>query len=197
MEFAIMGGTFNPVHLGHLICAERAYLEFNLDKVIFMPAGQPPHKDKQRIDSAEHRYNMLKLVVDENNHFEISDWEIRRNEKSYTANTIDYFKELYNVDKVKLIIGTDSLAEIFSWYQHAYILKNSILIVAKRNSYSFSEIMKDQRLRKYEKNIKLLDNSMIEISSTEIRKYFKEGKSIKYLTIDSVINYIKTNNLYR
>ncbi|MBS3810719.1 MAG: nicotinate (nicotinamide) nucleotide adenylyltransferase [Halanaerobiales bacterium] len=196
MEFAIMGGTFNPVHLGHLICAERAYLEFNLDKVIFMPAGQPPHKDKQKIDSAEHRYNMLKLVVDDNDHFEISDWEIKRNEKSYTANTIDYFKELYNVNKVKLIIGTDSLAEIFSWYQNEYILKNSILIVAKRNSYSFSEIMKDQRLRKYEKNIKLLDNSMIEISSTEIRKYFKEGKSIKYLTIDPVINYIKTNNLY-
>ncbi len=196
MDFAIIGGTFNPVHLGHLICSERAYLEFNLDKVIFMPAGKPPHKDEV-INSAEHRYNMLKLAIANNNHFEISDWEIKQEEKSYTARTVKYFKEKYNVERVNLIIGTDSLAEIFNWYQPEYILENTNLIVAKRNGYSFPKIMKDQRLRKYESHINILDNSLIEISSTMIREFVKDDKSIRYLTLDKVIEYINKNNLYR
>jgi len=197
MDFAIIGGTFNPVHLGHLICAERAYLEFNLDKVIFMPAGNPPHKSEEKIDSAEDRYNMLKLALANNNHFEISEWEIKKQEKSYTADTLEHFKDKYNVERVNLIIGTDSLAEIFNWHQPEYILKNSNLIVAKRNDYSFTKIMKDQRLRKYEDNIHILDNSLIEISSTMIRNFVREGKSIRYLTPDKVIEYINKNNLYR
>ncbi len=197
MDFAIIGGTFNPVHLGHLICAERAYLEFNLDKVIFMPAGNPPHKSEQKIDSAEDRYNMLKLALANNNHFEISEWEIKKQEKSYTADTLKHFKDKYNVERVNLIIGTDSLAEIFNWHQPEYILKNSNLIVAKRNDYSFTKIMKDQRLRKYEDHIHILDNSLIEISSTMIRNFVREGKSIRYLTPDKVVEYINKNNLYR
>mgnify|MGYP006279927925 CR=1 FL=1 len=196
MDFAIIGGTFNPVHLGHLICSERAYLEFDLDKVIFMPAGNPPHKDDV-INSAEHRYNMLKLAIVNNDHFEISDWEIEQEEKSYTARTVKYFKEKYNVKRVNLIIGTDSLAEIFNWYQPEYILENTNLIVAKRNDYSFTKIMKDQRLRKYESHINILDNSLIEISSTMIRDFVKEDKSIRYLTPDKVIEYINKNKLYR
>ena len=196
MDFAIIGGTFNPVHLGHLICSERAYLEFDLDKVIFMPAGNPPHKDDV-INSAEHRYNMLKLAIVNNDHFEISDWEIEQEEKSYTARTVKYFKEKYNVKRVNLIIGTDSLAEIFNWYQPEYILENTNLIVAKRNDYSFTKIMKDQRLRKYESHINILDNSLIEISSTMIREFVKEDKSIRYLTPDKVIEYINKNKLYR
>lgn len=196
MDFAIIGGTFNPVHLGHLICSERAYLEFDLDKVIFMPAGNPPHKDDV-INSAEHRYNMLKLAIVNNDHFEISAWEIEQEEKSYTARTVKHFKEKYNVERVNLIIGTDSLAEIFNWYQPEYILENTNLIVAKRNDYSFTKIMKDQRLRKYESHINILDNSLIEISSTMIREFVKEDKSIRYLTPDKVIEYINKNKLYR
>lgn len=197
MDFAILGGTFNPVHLGHLICAERAYLEYDLDKVIFMPAGNPPHKEDEKIDNAEHRSKMLKLAVSDNNHFKISDWELRQEEKSYTAHTVKYFKDIYGDKKVKLIIGTDSLAEIFNWYQPEYILENTELIVAKRNNYSFTNIMKDQRLREHEENINILNNSLIEISSTLIRKLVKQNKSIKYLTLDSVIRYIEKNNLYR
>ncbi|HKL13774.1 MAG TPA: nicotinate-nucleotide adenylyltransferase [Halanaerobiales bacterium] len=197
MDFAIIGGTFNPVHLGHLICAERAYLEFNLDKVIFMPAGKPPHKAEEKIDPVEHRYNMLKLALEDNDHFAMSNWELKNEGKSYTANTIKHFKTEYNIDRVNLIIGTDSLAEIFNWYQPEYILDNSNIIVAKRNDYSFTKIMKDQRLRKYEKHINILDNSLIEISSTMIRNFVKEGKSIRYLTLDKVIDYIEKNKLYR
>lgn len=197
MECAIIGGTFNPVHLGHLICAERAYLEFDLDKVIFMPAGKPPHKKENEINTPAHRLNMLKLAVEGNNHFEISDWELKQKGKSYTARTIDCFKERDKVEKVNLIIGSDSLAEIFNWHKPEYILDNSNLIVAKRVDYSFTNIMKDQRLRKYEENINLLNNSLIEISSTMIRNFVKEKKSIKYLTSDKVIKYIKSNNLYK
>jgi len=197
MEFAIIGGTFNPVHIGHLIIAERAYLDFNLDKVIFMPAGNPPHKNNKNVIDKNHRINMLKTVIKKNNHFDLSLWEINNQGKSYTVKTIDYFKEKYIVDKVNLIIGTDSLAQIFNWYQPEYVLSNSKLIVAKRSGYSYSETMKDQRLRKYQKNINLLDNSLIDISSTMIREYVKDNKSIRYLTTDSIIEYIKNNKLYR
>jgi len=171
--------------------------EFNLDKVIFMPAGKPPHKAEEKIDPVEHRYNMLKLALEDNDHFAMSNWELKNEGKSYTANTIKHFKTEYNIDRVNLIIGTDSLAEIFNWYQPEYILDNSNIIVAKRNDYSFTKIMKDQRLRKYEKHINILDNSLIEISSTMIRNFVKEGKSIRYLTLDKVIDYIEKNKLYR
>ncbi|MFO7815883.1 MAG: nicotinate (nicotinamide) nucleotide adenylyltransferase [Halanaerobiales bacterium] len=197
MEFAMIGGTFNPVHLGHLICAERAYLEFNLDKVIFMPAGRPPHKEENQINRPEHRLKMLKLAVEDNNHFKISNWELKQKEKSFTIRTIDHLKNKYSAKRVNLIIGTDSLAEIFNWHQPDYILANSNLIVAKRTGYSFPKIMKDQRLRKYEDNINILNNSLVEISSTMIRNFVKEGKSIKYLTTDKVIEYIKSHNLYK
>lgn len=197
MEFAIIGGTFNPVHLGHLICAERAYLEYDLDKVIFMPAGKPPHKEENKINSPEHRLNMLKLAVEDNNHFEISDWELKKKGKSYTSRTIDHFKKKYQIEKINLIIGTDSLAEIFNWHKPEYILANTNLIVAKRADYSFTNIMKDQRLRKYEDNINILNNSLIEISSTMIRNFVREDKSIKYLTPDKVVEYIKSNKLYK
>lgn len=197
MKFAIIGGTFNPVHIGHLIIAERAYLDFNLDKVIFMPAGNPPHKNNINVIDKSHRINMLKTVIEDNEHFDLSLWEINNKGKSYTVKTIDYFKNKYNVDKINLIIGTDSLAQIFNWYQPEYVLSNSNLIVAKRSGYSYSEAMKDQRLRKYQENISLLDNSLIDISSTMIRKYVKENKSIRYLTPDSIIKYINKNKLYR
>ncbi|MCF8008245.1 MAG: nicotinate-nucleotide adenylyltransferase [Halanaerobiales bacterium] len=197
MRFAIMGGTYDPVHLGHLICAERAYLEYNLDKVIFMIAGNPPHKKKDVVNEINHRYNMLKLVVKDNTHFNISDYEISKNEKSYTADTIKYYKNVYNINRVNIIIGTDSLADILNWYKPEYILNNSNLIVAKRNKYSFTEVMKDERLRKYEDSINLLENSVVDISSSMIRELVKNNKSIKYLTLDKVIDYIYNNNLYR
>ena len=197
MKFAIIGGTFNPIHIGHLIIAERAYLEFNLDKVIFMPAGNPPHKSNKNVIDKNHRINMLKTVINDNDHFDLCLWEINNKGKSYTVKTINHFKEKYDVDKVNLIIGTDSLAQIFNWYQPEYVLSNSNLIVAKRNGYSYSEIMKDQRLRKFQDNISLIDNSLIEISSSMIREYVKENKSIRYLTPDSIIEYIKNNKLYR
>ncbi|MGM0445106.1 MAG: nicotinate-nucleotide adenylyltransferase [Bacillota bacterium] len=197
MKFAIIGGTFNPVHIGHLIIAERAYLEFNLDKVIFMPAGNPPHKSNEKVINKKHRINMLKTVIDDNDHFDLSLWEIDNKGKSYTVRTIDYFKDKYDIDKVNLIIGTDSLSQIYSWYQPSYVLSNSNLIIAKRSGYSYPEIMKDQRLRKYQENINLLDNSLIDISSTMIRNYIRDNKSIRYLTPDVIIDYIKENNLYR
>ncbi|MDZ7672064.1 MAG: nicotinate-nucleotide adenylyltransferase [Halanaerobiales bacterium] len=196
MKFAIIGGTFNPVHIGHLIIAERAYLEFNLDKVIFMPAGNPPHKNNENVIDKTHRINMLKTVIEDNEHFDLSLWEINSNGKSYTVKTIDHFKDKYDINKVNLIIGTDSLAQIFNWYKPHYVLSNSNLYIAKRSGYSYSETMKDQRLREYQDSINLLDNSLIDISSTMIREYVRDKKSVRYLTPDKIIGYIKENNLY-
>ena len=196
MNIAVFGGTFDPVHLGHLIIAEQAYNSFNLDKVIFMPAGNPPHKSDINITSEQHRLNMLKLAVKDNSHFEISEWELSQDSKSYTVDTLKYMKSKFPEQNIYFIIGADSLYEIFEWKQPEYILENANLIVALRPEYSIDNIFNDQRYNPYRGNIDLLDNCLIDISSTKIRKLAASGKSIRYLTLEKVIEYIENNELY-
>ncbi len=197
MSIAVFGGTFDPVHLGHLIIAEQAYNSFQPEKIIFMPAGIPPHKDKTEISSTDHRLEMLKLAVNSNPHFEISQWELKNKERSYTVDTLKKLKKDYPSRKIYMIIGADSLLDIFNWKQPEYLLKNANFIVARRPEFLLKDIYLDQRFREYRDRINILDNSLIEISSSQIRKLCKEEKSIKYLTLNKIIDYIKNHNLYR
>ena len=196
MNIAIFGGTFDPVHLGHLIICEQAYNSFNLDKVIFMPAGIPPHKVGSTITADKHRLNMLKMAVADNQHFYISKWELNRSHKSYTIDTYKYIKKKYKNDNIYFIIGADSLFEIFEWKQPEYLLENTHFIVARRPEYHIDNILNDQRYKPYRENIDLLDNCLVDISSSQIRKMITNGKSIKYFTLDCVIDYISNNDLY-
>ena len=194
---AILGGTFDPPHLGHLILAEQIKNYFDLAEIIFMPAGKPPHKKIKDILPNQHRFKMLKLAIDENPKFYLSDWELKKDGYSYTANTLSEFVPQLDADEVFFIIGADSLAEIFEWKEPEYLLAEGKFIVFNRPGYNLNEILKEEKYRPFLNNIWTYQGLNIEISSSLIRKEIRNGNSIRYLTLDQIKMYIEENNLYR
>ncbi|HOV21105.1 MAG TPA: nicotinate-nucleotide adenylyltransferase [bacterium] len=186
----LLGGTFDPIHIGHLIIAEKVREEFNLEKVIFIPAGIPPHK-KSAFTSSFHRYNMVKIAVSDNSFFDVSDIEIKRNLPSYTYLTIKKMKEIYKNYKIFFIIGQDSLLDLPNWYKADKLIKETTFIIVRRNTDFYYE--KDKN---FPVNFELSNNPIIGISSTYIRTCIKERKSIKYLLPEKVKNYIEKENIY-
>jgi nicotinate-nucleotide adenylyltransferase len=194
---AIFGGTFDPPHIGHFILAEQIINRFELDKIIFMPAGRPPHKRDKEISPDYIRFEMLKLAVDKNEKFSLSDWELKNDGYSYTAKTLAQFVPKLEAGKVFFVIGADSLAEIFKWKEPDYLLSEGKFIVFNRPGYDLKEILSQQRYRPYLKNILTYQGLNIEVSSSFIRREYKKGNSIRYLTLDKIEKYIEKNNLYR
>ncbi|OLS03339.1 nicotinate-nucleotide adenylyltransferase [Tissierella creatinophila] len=199
MKIGIMGGTFNPIHLGHLILSEYIREGLNLDKIIFIPTGQPPHKDNSKVIDALHRKAMTELSIKDNPYFFLSNIELERKYKSYTIDTIKELKEQYKDDTLIMIIGTDSLMSIESWKDSSELLKQIDFIVADRISREKEDTIKEiKRLNlKHSIEIKYLDIPLLEISSTEIRDRVRKNKSIKYLVKENVYKYILENNLYK
>lgn len=197
MSIAILGGTFDPIHMGHLIIGEQAYNSFGLDRIIFMPAGIPPHKDFQNVTGSRHRLEMVKLAIKDNSHFTFSDWELKKQGKSYTAETLRNIQSSNSEEEIYLIIGADSLFDIYNWKEPEYILENANLIVASRPGFPLKDVMIDSRFRPYSQNIYFLDDLLINISSSHIRDLVQKDKSIRYLVPTEVLTYIKDNSLYR
>ncbi len=197
MKVAMLGGTFDPIHLGHLIIAEQAYNSFELDKVIFMPAGIPPHKDFKGVTGSRHRLEMVELAIKANPHFVFSDWELKKNEKSYTVDTLKYIQSSNSKKEIYLILGADSLFDIYNWKEPEYILEHTNLIVASRPGFPLKDIITDARFRPYSQNISFLDDLLIDISSSHIRDLVRRRKSIRYLVTSEVETYIKENKLYQ
>ena len=194
---AIFGGTFDPPHLGHFILAEQIKNRFGLAKIIFMPAGKPPHKKDKDISADQHRFKMLKLAVDNNKYFSLSDWELKKDGYSFTAETLKKFVPQLEAEEVFFIIGADSLAEIFKWKEPEYLLSEGKFIVFNRPSYDFKKILSQKKYQPYLDNIKTYQGLNIEISSSFIRKEFRNRNSIRYLILPEIEAYIKENNLYR
>jgi len=194
---AIFGGTFNPIHIGHLLIAEQAYEAFSLDKVIFMPAGMPPHKVNKEIIYKKHRLEMVKLAINNNPHFGCSDYELNKKGNSYTVETLRYFREQNLARQVYFIIGADSLYDIFDWKESEYLLENANFIVADRPGYNLRDLLKEDRLQPYLENIQVIDEVLVNISSSRIRERVRYRESIRYQTSDNVIKYIKEKGLYR
>lgn len=195
-KVAIFGGTFDPPHLGHFILAEQLKNSFDLAEIIFMPAGRPPHKKDQKISPNKDRYQMLKLVTDQNQFFSLSDWEMKQEGYSYTAKTLREFVPKINAEKVFFIIGADSLAEIFDWNQPKYLLSEAHFIVFNRPGYDLKGILKRKCYQPYLKNITTYQGLNIGISSSFIRKEVRKNNSIRYLTAAEISQYIDGNNLY-
>lgn len=194
---AIFGGTFDPPHQGHFILAEQIKNYFGLSKIIFMPAGRPPHKKDRTISPNEDRLAMLKYAVDDNQYFSISDWEMKNEGYSYTAKTLAEFVPQIDADQVFFIIGADSLAEIFDWKDPEYLLSKANFIVFSRPGYNLEKLINDQKYEDYLENIFTYQSLNIEISSSFIRDEIRKGNSIRYLTLDKIKKYIEKNNLYR
>ena len=197
MKICISGGTFDPIHNGHIEIAKIALSQFNLDKVIFMPTGNSYMKSD--VTPSIHRYNMLKIAIEGNENFEISDLEIKRAGYTYTKDTVAYFKENFPDDELYFLIGTDTLFMLEKWYMPEYLFENLIFIVAKRgdaDSVAKAEELKD----KYGADIRFMHNDIINISSTEIREEFdnKSYEEFNNRFFDKkVFEYIKENHLYK
>ncbi len=186
----IFGGTFDPIHLGHLITARSVKELRKLDKIIFIPAFISPHKTGNESTEANHRLKMTKLAVKNIKYFEVSDIEIKRENVSYTIDTLKILSKKY--DKIDLIIGYDNIFDFYSWKEPDEILNLANLIVLRRKS------QQDNRKKdKYFKKANFLETPAIEISSSEIRERLQKNLPIDFLVTKEVQNYIIKNNLYK
>ncbi len=188
MKIGILGGTFNPAHLGHLILAEEAREKLGLDKIVFVPANKPPHKDNGDIAEASFRLKMLKLAIKGNKHFFVSDIEIKRQGRSYTIDTIKEFKRKYPSDELYFIIGSDLLKYLDEWKDLNEINKIVKFVAATRPGYP---------LEKIPAYIQTLGIRAVDISGFEVRKCIKENKSFRYLVPDAIFNFINKKGLYK
>lgn len=188
MKIGILGGTFNPVHIGHLILAEEAREKIGLDKIIFVPTYLPPHKNNSEIASASDRFEMIKTAISKNKSFLVSDIEIKRQGKSYTIDTIREFKKKYPKDELYFISGSDVLKYLEDWKDLSEILKIVKFVVATRPGYP---------LEKIPSYISTVSIRAVDVSAFEIREAIKENKSFRYLVPEPVSGYITKKKLYR
>lgn len=199
-KIGIMGGTFDPIHYGHLVTAEAAREKFCLDKVVFVPSGNPPHKKDKPISSGMDRANMTVLAIANNPYFEISDIELKREGCTYTVDTLKGFIKTYDEDvQFYFITGADAVMEILTWKDVSTILKLCRIVSAYRPGSDINKFksMVDELERVYRSNIHMIEVPALAISSTEIRRRVREGITIKYLLPEKVEDYILKKGLYR
>jgi nicotinate-nucleotide adenylyltransferase len=197
-NIGIFGGTFNPIHIGHLIAAQEVMDRMKLEKIIFLPTGNPPHKNENDVISAIHRFNMVKLAIEDNEKFGYSDIEVKREGKTYTYDTLCQLHNIYYDTRFYFIIGFDTLRDIDTWKRVEEVFNIASFIVVNRGNYIFemNSELEDKRI-KYNANISVVNIPDIGISSTDIRKRVCLNDSIKYLVPDKVAEYIERNDLYR
>lgn len=197
-KYGIFGGSFNPIHYGHLMICEYIKEEMGLDNVIFIPTGNPPHKDLEL--SAEDRYEMVRLAISPNPDFEISDIETTRVKKSYTVDTIRELKKIYKEEKLYFLIGLDSLFQLKTWMKIGDLSQEIEFVVALRPGYlDREEINKeiDFLRENFGTKINLINTPLYEISSTDLRDRIREGKSLRYLIPKKVLDYIEESGFYK
>jgi nicotinate-nucleotide adenylyltransferase len=188
-RIGILGGTFNPIHIGHLTIAEMVYEKLKLDKVIFIPSYFPPHKSNKNVASAAGRYHMVGLAVRKNPHFGISDYEVKKGGKSYSIETVTYLKECYpSGTKFFFIIGRDLLPTLHTWKRIDDVLKMVSFVTLNRPGYK----QEKSRIR-----VRAISIPELQISSSYVRKRITMGRTVRYLVPDNVLDYIKRKRLYK
>jgi nicotinate-nucleotide adenylyltransferase len=217
VKIGIFGGTFNPIHYGHLRAAEEVREKFHLAKIIFIPSKSPPLKTHELIES-EHRYKMTELALSGNGFFEISDIEFKRPGKSFTVQTLEELRRIFHDMDLYFILGIDSFLEIPTWWQPEKLMSLIDFIIIARPSFRFVDLLLSPYINAQRNDLEKLDKEelesysttlkskrvvialkipLLDISATEIRKRIREGKSIKYLLPESVESYIIANKLYK
>ena len=191
-RIGIFGGTFDPIHLGHLIVAQQAAEKLGLDQVVFIPAGQPPHKGGEKLSPAKARYDMVRLAVKGNRLFKVSDIEIRSKNSSYTVNTLKALKSKHKTAGLFLLLGLDQAVLLSTWKEPQKLFELATVCVLSRPGFS-----RDQVEARWRKMLRFLPVSRIEISATGIRDRARRSQSIRYLVSESVARYIKNKKLYQ
>jgi nicotinate-nucleotide adenylyltransferase len=190
-RIGILGGTFDPPHLAHLIAGEIAVEAFALDKIFFIPANIPPHKTNEPITNGKHRLAMIELATQGNEKFNVSRIELDRPAPSYTIDTLREIQQQFAPEKILLFIGLDQMAMFHQWHKWEQILESAEMVVMIRPWQKFDEI--DASLID---RVKILPMPLLDISSTDIRARVRAGKSIRYLVPDGVREYIAEHRLY-
>ncbi|MDR1192682.1 MAG: nicotinate-nucleotide adenylyltransferase [Peptococcaceae bacterium] len=200
-RLGLMGGTFDPIHQGHLVTAEAARSGFNLDRVIFVPSGQPPHKSGQQITPKEKRYLMTELATVTNPFFDVSRVEVSKDGYSYSADTVRYFRRsLAAGSEIYFITGADAIMEIISWKNIDELFANCTFIAATRPGVQYRAMLEklERQLKPaYRDKVIAIEVPAMAISSTDIRRRVAEGRTIKYLLPETVEHYIAKQGLYR
>lgn len=199
-DIGIMGGTFDPIHNGHLMLGQQAYQEYHLDAVWFMPSGQPPHKLDHTVAPAKDRQAMVCLAIAAYPYFTCSDFEVSRAGNSYTAQTLALLQEAYPEHRFYFIIGADSLYEMEHWYHPEQVMARTTLLVAGRN-YQRADRSIDEQIayltQTYQARIYRLHCEEVDISSQELRQMVSDGRRLDQLMPESVADYIYSHKLYR
>lgn len=198
-RIGIMGGTFNPIHMGHVILAETAYKEYQLDEVMFLPAKKPPHKCEKDLVSQEDRLNMIMATVREKSQFSVSPLEFNREGITYTIDTMEYLQSKHPDTCYYYIIGADSLYNLEKWHRAPELLGRTNFLVAARDGHNYEKMQKFAAYlrKKYHASIQFLNTPMIEISSSMIRERIRHGKSVFSLLPDEVVSYVQQKKLYQ
>lgn len=199
-KIGIMGGTFDPIHNGHLLLGEQAYYEYGLDQIWYMPSGQPPHKKDHRVTDSHIRLEMTRLAMEGREGFSCSDFEVMRSGNTYTSQTLEILHEKYPGHTFYFIIGADSLYEIEHWHEPAKVLEQAVILAAVREYESAGRSMETQIAylkEKYQADVRMLHCREIDISSAELRRMTALGESIEPFVPEPVARYIKENHLYQ
>ena len=187
-RIGILGGTFNPIHIGHLTVAQMAAEKMGLDKVIFIPSNLPPHKSGKNVASARNRYQMIKLAIKGNSSFSVSDFEIKKPGKSYSIDTVEHLRQCYpRGTKFYFLIGSDLLPTLHKWKQTRKILKIASFVSVNRPGFK----SKAPRIK-----VKSINIPGLQTSSSFVRQRITSGKTVRYLVPDSVLDYIQRKKLY-
>lgn len=194
-RLGVMGGTFDPVHHGHLLTAEEAAVQFGLDKVVFVPTGQPWMKEQLDVSGAEHRYLMTVIATASNPRFAVSRTEIDRVGPTYTVDTLRSLKEENARAELFFVTGADAMLEIFQWKDPAEILSMAHFIAATRPGYDIAHF--EAEAPTAHPNVSVMNIPALAISSTDIRQRVREGRPIRYLVPEGVKSYIEKAGLYR
>ena len=196
-RIGLFGGTFDPPHKGHIALAERVSTEFSLDKLIFIPAGNPPHKTDKKVTDKAFRFEMIKLAAEGNGKFSISDVDIKNEKPNYSYLTIEHFINTYPDDEIFFIVGADSYRDFPKWKNYPDILSLCTFIVMNRNDENLNRYYLKYRELSPSHKALFSDDFSYDLSSTELREKLQKGENCKEYLPDGVYEYIKKNNLYR
>ncbi len=197
-RIGMFGGSFNPVHLGHIGLAQAFIEELKLDKLLIVPTNIPPHKSANDMTSSSHRFNMCKIAFEGIEKVEVSDIEIKRQGASYTVDTLRQLKQTYKDSKIYLITGADMFMTVQNWKEAENILKIATVCTAPRDITNYNELFAhSKKLANTQGKSVILKNPIMQVSSTQIRNLIKENLDTSHLTGDLVQKYILENSIYQ
>ena len=196
MRVGILGGAFNPPHIGHLVCAQEALLQLELHSVLFVPVGQAPHRELESDPGSEERFEMVELAIEDDDRFAGSRMEIDRDGPSYTSDTLRELRASQPDDELVLILGGDQAATLPRWHEPEEVLELAQVAVVERSNWSRNAVGISVGRLKGAERIRYLDMPVIQVSSSSIRRRVAAGAPIRYLVPDRVANHIGATGLY-